>query len=176
MQGQSHLKAAFAAHQEQIAGLSEEVNVLNEQFSSEMVLAGALEQHIQRLKSGYKGPPRAHLRRPHLPASSNEIQLSRFGEAWAAVSIGLMMVGFVAIVLFARQYLLSGLVSLISLIVVAEAGFRRRLSQLITSVTIILAIAAGMVLLFEFFWGIAIAAVLLAGGYIIWENLRELWA
>jgi len=36
--------------------------------------------------------------------------------------------------------------------------------------------AATLVLLFEFFWEIVVMAVLVAGGYMLWENLRELWA
>jgi len=35
---------------------------------------------------------------------------------------------------------------------------------------------AALVLLFEFFWEIVVMAVLVAGGYMLWENLRELWA
>jgi hypothetical protein len=79
-------------------------------------------------------------------------------------------------VLFAREYLIFGLVMLISLFIFIEAGFRRHLTSLITSVTIGLATVAALILLYEFFWSIVIAGVLLAGGYILFENLRELWS
>jgi len=36
--------------------------------------------------------------------------------------------------------------------------------------------AATLVLLFEFFWEIVVMAVLVAGGYMLWESLHELWA
>ena len=38
----------------------------------------------------------------------------------------------------------------------------------------LVAVACALVLLFQFFWEIIILAVLLAGGYIMWENLNEL--
>ena len=65
--------------------------------------------------------------------------------------------------------------ALLSLLIFVEAGFRRRLSQLVTSVTIGLAIVSSFVLLFEFFWEVVVIGVLVAGSYIMWENLRELW-
>jgi hypothetical protein len=37
-----------------------------------------------------------------------------------------------------------------------------------------LAVVSALLLLFEFFWWIVVAGVLLAGVYIIWENLREI--
>jgi hypothetical protein len=37
-------------------------------------------------------------------------------------------------------------------------------------------VVAALVLLFEFFWQIVVLAVIVAGGYIMWENLRELRA
>jgi hypothetical protein len=93
---------------------------------------------------------------------------------WAAISIGLMLIGFVGLVLFSRQHLILGLVAMVSLIVFIESSFRGQLSRLIASVTIGLAVVSALVILFEFFWLIVVLAVLLAGGYIMWENLKEL--
>ena len=93
---------------------------------------------------------------------------------WAAISIGLLLIGFVGLTLFARHYLIFGLALLIATIVFVEAGFRRQLSQLINSAAIGLAVVAALVLLFQFFWTVVVLAVLAAGAYIMWENLREL--
>jgi hypothetical protein len=46
---------------------------------------------------------------------------------------------------------------------------------LITNVTIGLAIFAALVLFIDFFTEIMIIVALLTGGYMMWENLRELW-
>ncbi len=174
MQGRPHLKKLHNAHEEKIAALSKEINQLRTQRASDEALVEALDLYAAQLRAGERGPLRAHIHRAHSPASDAGLQLSRFAETWSAISIGVMVIGFVAIVLFARQYLIFGLVGLISLIVFVEAGFRRRLPQLITSLTTGLAIVAALVLLFEFFWRIVVLAVLVAGGYIMWENIREL--
>jgi hypothetical protein len=106
--------------------------------------------------------------------SEEGMRVNRFAETWAAISIGLMMVGFVLVVLFASQYLLLGLGALITVFVFIEATFRGRINRLINSVTVALAIIAALLLFFRFFWEIVIIAVLIAGSYIMWQNVREL--
>jgi hypothetical protein len=176
MVGHPHLKKAHAAHVEKIAALSKELQQLRAQLASDTPLLEALDRHAAQLRAGERGPLRAHIRRAHHPASDEGLKVSRFAEIWAALSIGLMMISLVALVLFARQYLVFGLAALISLILFVEAGFRRQLPRLITSVTLGLTVVCALVLLFEFFWQIVVLAVLVAGSYIMWENLKELRA
>ena len=95
-------------------------------------------------------------------------------ELWAAISIGLVMVGFVVLVLLGRPYLVFGLITLLSVLIFIEAGFRRQLARLVDSLTIILSVVAALVLLFTFFWEVAVLVVIVTGAYIMWENLHEL--
>lgn len=175
MRGQTHLRKLHATHQEKIDNLSEELNQIRAQLAADQARLEALGLYAARLRAGQRSPVRAHLRRAHHPASDARLRFNRFAEAWAAVSIGLMLISFVILVLFAQHYLIWGLVSLVSLMVLVEAGFRRQLARLVTSITIGLAIISALILLYDFFWQIVILAVLLAGGYIMWENVRELW-
>jgi uncharacterized membrane-anchored protein len=46
----------------------------------------------------------------------------------------------------------------------------------VTSVTLGLAVIAALILLYEFFWQVLIVVVLAMGGYILWDNLREIRA
>ncbi len=174
VQGHPHLQRIYLAHQERIAELSRELNELRAEQAGDEALREALTLHAAEVRAGYRGPARAHIRRAHYPAREADLRLDRFAEVWAATSIGLMMVSLVALVLFARHYLLFGLAALVGVIVFVEASFRRQLARLITSLTIALAVVSALVLLFEFFWEIVVAGVLAAGGYIIWENIREL--
>jgi hypothetical protein len=160
----------------QTAALAEELAERRQQHAASEKRLAALRFYEQRLLNGEKDPLRAHIRRAHVPASDTEMRINRLVELWAALSIGLLMIGFVAIALFYRQHLILGLVVLISLFVFIESGFRRQLDQLINSVAIGLAVVAALVVLFHFFWWIAVLAVLSAGIYILWENLRELTA
>ena len=134
----------------------------------------ALRSYEQRLLRGEKDPPRAHIHRAHTPASDTEIRINRLVELWAALSIGLLMIGFVGLALFYSQHLILGLVVMVSLFVFIESGFRRQLDQLINSIAIGLAVVSALVILFHFFWWIVVLAVLSAGVYILWENMREL--
>jgi hypothetical protein len=122
MRGQAHLRTQYAAQQEKIATLSEELNQLRAQVASDQAL----------------------------------------------------LISFIILVLFAQQFLVWGLTALVSLMVFVEASFRRQLARLVTSLTIGLALVAALILVYDFFWQIVVVAALLTGGYIIWENLREL--
>jgi hypothetical protein len=174
MLGHTHLVRHHAAHQAKITTLSREINQLRAELAGDLALAEALEGHILEHQTGEFDSPRAHIHHAAHPTPAADLRLNRVAEFWAAISIGLVMVGFVALVLFARPYLLFGLVGLLSVIIFVEASFRRQLARLVDAVTIALSIVAALVLLFQFFWNIVIVAVILAGGYIMWENLHEL--
>jgi hypothetical protein len=174
MVGYPHLAKAHTAHQARIAELSRDVREMRAELAGAGALSEALAAEVAEIAAGQRGPLRAHIHRAHAPAPPADLTLNRFAEFWAAISIGLMMVAFVGLALFARQYLLVGLVAVLSLLIFVEAGFRRQLARLVDSVTIALAIVTALVLLFQWFWQIVVLAVVAAGGYIMWENLREL--
>jgi hypothetical protein len=175
MHGQAHLRKLHAAHQEKIDALAEELNQMRAQLAADQALLEALGLYAARLRAGQRSSARAHLRHAHHPASAARLRFNRFAEAWAAVSIGLMLISLVILVFFGRQYLIWGVVALVSLMVFVEAGFRRQLARLITSLTIGLALISALLIIYDFFWPIVIVAALLIGGYIMWENVRELW-
>jgi len=174
MHSRAHLKKLHAAHEKNIAALSKEIDQLRAQLTSDEALQESLGLYRAQLRAGDRGPLRAHIHHAAHPASDAGLKLGRFAEMWSAISIGLMLIGFVLIIIFAQDYVIFGLAALISLITFVEAGFRRQLSQLVNSVAIGLSIVCALVLLFHFFWEIVVIAVLVAGGYIMWENLKEL--
>jgi hypothetical protein len=174
MQEQSHLRRLRDEHQQRLSAVSAELAQTRAHLTADNSLAAALAEYEARIQAGERSPARAHLQRAHHPTSDERLRLHRFAETWAAVSIGVGMISFVILVLFAREYLLFGLIALLAVILFIEASVRRRLTRLINSVTVALAIAATLVLLFQFFWTIVVAGVLMAGGYILWENIREL--
>ena len=133
-----------------------------------------LDQQELDVLQGKKGEVRAHLQHIIKPLSESELKVGIMAEVFSALSVGLMMVTLVGLILFARQYFLIGLAALIGVIIFLEASFRRRLPQLINSISIGLALVSALVILFEFFWQIIILGVLVGGLFIIWENIREL--
>ena len=154
---------------------SVELNNLREEILRLDDLTEALAKHLSQLKKGRKTPPRGHLVRPVKPMDLKSLRTNRIAEAWAAASIGLLMIGLILIMLFARQYLIVGIGGLLAGFFFFEAAFRGRLNQLVVQLSTFLAVVASIVLVYEFFWTILIISILLAGSYILWENLRELW-
>jgi hypothetical protein len=173
---QPHMKRLHLSHQAKIRALSNEVDAMSAELAADGALLEALDLYAQRLESGYKGAPRAHIRRAHEPTSAIALRLGRIAEAWAAASIGLVLLAFVSIALFAPHFLLAGVAAMVGVVTLIEAAFRRRLGALIINVTNALAFVASLVLLYEFFLEIVIGVILVAGAYIMWENLRELWS
>ncbi len=174
MRGFPHLRDARDLQQEKINTLSEELDLLLQQLTMDENSLETLNLYANRIRSGERTPVRAHIRRAHLPTSSESIRLNKLAEVWAAISIALMMFSFLILAVFASDFLIYGLAAVISVIVFVEASFRGQITRFISSITIGLAAVAGLVLVLEFFWPIVVIVILIAGGYIMWENIREL--
>lgn len=175
LEGAAHLERTHVAQHARITSLSRELNDLRRQQTVEQAKLQAFELHEQRLLQGNQGALRAHIHHSQQPSSDVDLRLGRLAEGFSAVSIGLVMVGIVGLIAFARHYLLIGLAIMIGLLIFIEAGFRRRLTNLISSMVLGLAIVSAFILLFQFFWQIVVVSVLAIGLYLITENLREIW-
>ncbi len=138
-------------------------------------LSTALSIYAVQLEAGEKKPPQAHIQRFITPEDPASLRINRIAEAWAALSIGLLLVSLIFILLFARQSLIIGLVAVLGGFIFIEAIFRGRVNQLIVGFSTLMASIAIVILVYEFLQYLVIGFVLILGGYIIWENLRELW-
>ena len=176
LQGHSHLRKVYLENQARMEGLSRDMEDIRRQMAQNDAVIQAMDMQAGHMEGGSKLPMRSHLRRPHLPTSEVEVRLSRLAEIWAAISIGSIMLASMVLFVLARERLFLGLLALIGAMVVVEAGFRRRLQQLIAGATTALAIFAALIVFYEFLQEIALVTVLLAGGYILFQNLRELWS
>ena len=174
VRGRSHLDARGRETRRRVADLSAELGRLRARLAADDAVAGSLSEYAGRLEAGELDPARSHISRAHRPASATELRFSRVAEAWAAVSVSLMLVIFVAIAIFEQEHLISMLVVSIAFFAFAEAGFRGRLANLVGSANIGLAAVASLVLLYEFFWQLVVAAVLVVSLYVLWDNVREL--
>ena len=175
MRHQPHMSEVYERHQKRIADLSQEVDQLRAQMASDQALLESLALYAQRMRAGEREPARAHLSRPHRAASDEALRVGRLAEIWAAVSIGLMLIGLVAMTVFARDRLIPWLIAIVALFVFIESSVRGKLTRLVASVTAGLAAVSALIIVYEFFWQTVLAAVVVAGVYILWENLRELW-
>lgn len=174
VRGRSHLDGRGGETRRRVAELSRELDRLRARLAADEAVSGSLTEYAGRMEAGERDPARGHIARAHRPASETELRFSRVAEAWAAVSVSLMLVIFVAIAIFEQEHLFSMLVVSIAFFAFAEAGFRGRLVNVVASANIGLAAVASLVLLFEFFWQLVVAAVLITSLYVLWDNVREL--
>jgi len=174
MRGRSHLDAPRAQGTNRAAELSREIDRLRARLATDEAVSESLLEYAGRLENGERDPARAHILRAHTPASEDQLRVSRVAETWAAVSVSLMIISFVAIAIFERQHLISMLVFSIAFFAFVEAGFRGRLVNLVSSANVGLAVVATLVLVYQFFWQLVVATVLVVGLYVLWDNLREL--
>ncbi len=175
MRTQPHLYKLYTVQQGRIEELSNEVNELRAALAGDEALLEALSYYADQLQAGEKPEPlRGHLQRAHRPVPDAILRAGHLAEYWAAISVGLLMLIFLALITIGRQYLMLGLLMMIALYAFIEASFRGRLIRFVTSVTISTAIISALVLLYEYFWPVVEIAVLVTGIYILWENLREI--
>ncbi len=174
MRDRSHLDRPYRDRTNRIGELSRELSQLRSRLATDEAVSESLGDYARRLRNGDRGPLRAHISRAHRPASDAQLRTSRVAEAWAAVSVGLLLISLVGIVLFEQGHLISILVVSIAMFAFIEASFRGRLVNLVSSVNIGLAVVATLIIVYEFFWALVIAAVLIVGLYVLWDNLREL--
>lgn len=174
LQGIAHMETIYNQQVSHVDAISEDLDKKRQEICLIDDRLNALDQYEKELARGDYGPLRAHIHRAHLPWTETELRLSRLAEAYSAVSIGVLMIGIVLLVVFASHYILFGLAVMIGALIFIESSFRRRLSRLVTSLSVALAIVTVLVLLFEFFWQAVVVLVLLAGLYIVWENVREI--
>jgi hypothetical protein len=174
MRDRSHLDAPYEEGTGRVAELSAELDRLRARLATDEAISESLREYADRLRAGERDPARAHISRAHRPASEDELRVSRVAEAWAAVSVSLMLISFVGIAMFEREHLISMLVFSIAFFTFVEAGFRGRLVNVISSANIGLAVVATLIIIYEFFWQLVVAGVLALGFYVLWDNLREL--
>ena len=174
MRDRSHLDAPYRKGTRRVAELSGELDRLRGKLATDEAVSESLAEYADRLRVGERDQARAHISRAHRPASEDELRVSRVAEAWAAISVSLMLMSFVGIAMFEREHLISMLVFSIAFFAFVEAGFRGRLVNLVSSANIGLAVVATLIIIYEFFWQLVIAAVLVVGLYVLWDNLREL--
>jgi hypothetical protein len=175
MEGNPHLARQYAALEKEINGLSNEVRTLRrEQFENTALLQG-LNRRLERLKTGQQDNPHAHIRNLATPdAQTQVLRFDRAAETWAAVSLSLLLFAIAALIFFAPQYIWAGLLIIFILFVVAESILRGAFIQTIGRTTLVLAMAATVILFLHFWKWIIVAALVAMGISLMYQRLREL--
>jgi hypothetical protein len=174
LENQPHLEQTYNEELTNIHNLSGEIKELKRQVTVNIAKLESLDQYQQTLMDKDPGSMRRHIHHAPIPSQEQSLRFGFLAELISAISVGLLMVAVVLLIVFARTYMFFGLATMIGLMIFLEASFRRRLPQLIKSLTIGLAIISALILLYEFFWQVIVVGILAAGLFIMWENIKEL--
>jgi hypothetical protein len=134
----------------------------------------AIERRRERLAGGIVDSPRAHATRIATPTPPGSVAYGRLLELWAALSIGLLLIGLVLALLAAPEYGVIAAIALIAAFVFIESVLRGTVVSLVNTVSVALALVASAILAIHFWVLLVIAAAIVAGVFVIAQNLREL--
>jgi hypothetical protein len=159
---------------------AEALNALRREQVENVVLLESLERRANRLASGYADAAHAHIVHYARPATAAELRFNRLAEVWAAMSVSLLVIGAIAIALFLGQIPLQDRVvaigGLIVLFLLVDSVLRGTFAHTVNAVSVALAVVAVAVLIWTFWAEALIIAIVLAGLFLLAENLRELSA
>jgi hypothetical protein len=174
MDTQPHLDGPRSDTRIEIEEREAALNNLQDVMAEREAVIEACEKHLVRIETGDRGPLRSDIQHAHKPQSEEEIRFSSLAESWAAFSIGLLLIGFVALYLTSPHNWLKGLGVLMGVFMVFESVFRRRFQNLIVQATLVLTVLVTLILIYTFFWEIVILSVVGIGLLVIVDNLHEL--
>ncbi len=171
---QAHLRALYTQIRSEIMQQSAAISDLQAEITATDALLESLDRHEAHLLAGGSPPLRVHIQRAHTPAALDRVGSRQVAELWAAISVTVLLVAFVLLFAFNPRFLPVWLVAILALFIFIEASVRGTFTRVVGSFATALAIAAALVLLYEFFWWVVGGAILALAFYILWDNLREL--
>ena len=126
------------------------------------------------IRSGVADDPRAHLHHASEPEAPSESRRRAYGEAWAALSVGLLIV-LLAVVVWLR--ILPPIVAIPVVFggyLAIEAFFDRSVGTLLLRIAMFLAIVSAVILAVTFIRELVLLGLLGLGLLLIADNLGEL--
>ena len=154
--------------------LRAELTVLQREREENELRLGDLRRRLAAANDGVRPPPQAHLRRIPVPTAPGEDATGRLVEAWAAISVGLMLLVLVAVLVLSPRFGFAIAVGVIGLFVLIESILRGGVIGLLaTWVRLLAVVAAAVILVNQWQLGIIIAAIA-AGLFILRANVSEL--
>lgn len=169
-----HFRPHYPEHLKKMTELSAAIEGWRKSIAIDHALLEALERYGAQVRRGERLPARSHIKMAHHPTTEETEQLGRLAEAWAALSVGLLILGFIIVLVVAPRFWLNGLVSLVAVLSFIEALFRREAKELMQRVVVGLSLLAAAVLVYEFALPLLVIGVIALGVFIIVENVREL--
>ncbi len=131
-------------------------------------------QRLTDLRAGRLDDPRIHLHHASEPEPPAVASRRAFGEAWAALSVGLLIAALAVIVWFRILPAPAAIVVLLGSYLAIESFFDRNIGELILKVTVVLALISSLILAVTYIRELFLAGLLALGILLIADNVGEL--
>lgn len=128
---------------------------------------------LSEIEKGNLGDPQAHIKHKRMPSPpvSNE---TKGAELWSALSVGIMLILFAGVLLISPQHKFAVAILFLIIFVAIEATVYGWLSDLLVTMTILLAILCSLILIWQFLELIILLMLFAVGIWFISVNLKEL--
>jgi hypothetical protein len=174
MEGHPHQQRQYTDMQRTMTALADEVHEFRREQSENAALLESVKTRIDRQRRGIREDARAHIHRLAQPDRSSRRRFDRLGEAWAAVSLSLLLSAIAGILLVSPRFLPAGLAVTTILFVVLESVLRSAFIQTVSEVTALLALIGALILLFHFWYWILVAVLLGLAAFLFFQRIHEL--
>lgn len=174
IEGNPHLARQYAQLEKEQETLQNEVRQLRRESAENAALLQSLAIQLERLQTGQRDDPQAHIHNLAHPVKTTRIRFERAAQTWAALSLSMLLFGVVILMLFAQSYLGLGLVVITILFVLLESILRGAFIQTVSAVTTLLAMVSASILFFHFWYWVLIGALLATAIFLMAQRLREL--
>ncbi|MBI4671242.1 MAG: hypothetical protein HY741_06185 [Chloroflexi bacterium] len=174
MRGNPHLAGKYELLQMEANQLAARVNALRREHSENAALLASLAQRAVKLRAGIPDDPHAHIVHLGKPVSVSRMRFNRLAEFWAAVSISVLLLGIVAIILFAPQLLLAGATFMILIFILLESVLRGTYINTISTIAVLLAALGGLTIVIRYWDALLIIGLVGAAVFLLLQKVREL--
>jgi hypothetical protein len=131
------------------------------------------QDRLGALRAGKLDDPRLHLHHASEPEPPAVTRRRAYGEAWAAVSVGLLVAVLAFIVWFRILPPVTAIIVLFGSYLAIESFFDRNVMELVLRITMVLAIISAVILAVEYLRELFLAALLALGLLLIFDSLGE---
>ncbi len=169
-----HLRDRHDSLAMEIAHLREQVRDLRKESWENVAALDTLKRRQSRLQQGEKTSSRAHLIAALRPVACSRMRFNRVAEAWASVSLSLILLAIVGLLVFAQRYMWIGLVIMVGALLLVESILRGHYSRTITAIAALLAIISAVLLLVHFWLWVIVAVLVGLALLLLVQKLREL--
>jgi hypothetical protein len=173
MRGSPHLAGTSARLEAETDEQAARLTGLRRERSEGLAVAEVLQRRLTALEAGELGDPRAHIRHAAAPVPEAKMRFDHAAEAWAAVSISLLLVGLAVLLLLSPGNAWAEAIVLVLAAIAGESALRGTFARTINRIGVILALIALAVLLVQYALEVLVALLVALAVFLLYQRIEE---